>query len=66
MSHPTTMHVKPAVFDGVVNRIADPDSGQYLPEEGGVVARNGFWLRRLQAGDVVEVKAASAVKKEGK
>lgn len=50
MPHPTTVFVRPA--QGV--RIADPQTGQYLPEEGLLVPRSGFWLRRLKDGDVVE------------
>lgn len=33
-------------------RIADPESGQYLPEAGRLMPRSGFWLRRLDDGDV--------------
>lgn len=49
MPHPTTVFVRPA--PGV--RIADPQTGQYLPEEGLLVPRSGFWLRRLKDGDVI-------------
>ena len=49
MPHPTTMLVVPAVRDGRPLRIADPQSGQYLPATGAVVPRSAFWLRRLKA-----------------
>jgi Protein of unknown function (DUF2635). len=51
--HPTTFFIKPA--EGL--RIADPQTGEYLPENGRICPRSGFWLRRLKDGDVVEVKA---------
>lgn len=40
-------------------KIADPTTGQYLPEEGQLMPRSGFWLRRLDDGDVEEVKQAA-------
>ena len=52
MPHPTTMLVVPAVRDGRPLRIADLQSGQYLPATGAVVPRSAFWLRRLKDGDV--------------
>ena len=51
MPHPQTFFIKPA--PGL--RIADPVSGEYLPESGGNMPRSGFWLRRLKAGDVTLV-----------
>ncbi|ATR83061.1 DUF2635 domain-containing protein [Pseudomonas sp. FFUP_PS_473] len=36
--------------------------GELLPEEGAYVPRNAYWVRRLNAGDVVEAKP----KKEAK
>ena len=56
MPHPTTMLVVPAVRDGRPLRIADPQSGQYLPATGAV-----FWLRRLKDGDVQLKPAAKEV-----
>lgn len=54
MPHPTTVFVRPA--HGV--RIADPQTGQYLPEKGLLVPRSGFWLRRLKDGDVTVAEPA--------
>jgi len=48
--HATRFFIKPA--PGI--RIADPLTGAYLPEEGMLVPRSGFWLRRVRCGDVVE------------
>jgi hypothetical protein len=50
MPHPRTIFVRPA--PGI--RIADPQTGDYLPERGATVPRSGFWLRRLEDGDVTE------------
>lgn len=50
MSHPTTMYVRPA--QGLTLR--DPVTGETLPEAGRTVPRSGFWLRRRDAGDVIE------------
>ena len=50
MPHPETFFIRPA--KGL--RIADPKSGEYLPEKGAVMPRSGFWLRRLKEGDVTE------------
>ena len=55
MIHPTTMRVKPA--PGLV--IRDPETQEVLPAAGAVVPRSGFWLRRLQDGDVVEAAPAA-------
>ena len=52
MPHPDTFFIKPA--KGL--RIADPKTGDYLPEGGMLVPRSGFWIRRLKVGDVIEVK----------
>ena len=48
MPQPTTMFVCPA--PGM--RIADPETGEYLPVAGAWVPRSGFWLRRLKDDDV--------------
>lgn len=61
MPHPTTMLVVPTVRDGRPLRIADPQSGQYLPATGAVVPRSAFWLRRLKNGDVQLKPAAKEV-----
>lgn len=45
------MFVKPKL--GLIVR--DPVSKRPLPLEGGDVPREGYWLRRLRSGDVVEV-----------
>ncbi|MCL1915672.1 MAG: DUF2635 domain-containing protein [Desulfovibrionaceae bacterium] len=55
MSHPAAFFVKPA--PGL--RIPDPASGDCLPEQGRLVPRSGYWLRRLKAGDVVLAEAPS-------
>ncbi|WP_297218097.1 DUF2635 domain-containing protein [uncultured Desulfovibrio sp.] len=61
MPHPTTMLVVPAVRHGRPLRIADPQSGQYLPPEGALVPRSAFWLRRLKDGDVQPKPAGKEV-----
>ena len=50
MSYPTTFFIKPA--PGL--KIADPETGEYLPETGKVMPRSAFWLRRVKDGDVLE------------
>ena len=50
MPHPETFFIKPA--QGL--RIADPKTGDYLPEGGRLCPRSGYWLRRLKDCDVVE------------
>jgi hypothetical protein len=54
MPHPTEFCIRPRA--GI--RIADPKTGEYLPEKGATMPRSGFWLRRLKEGDVIEVKPA--------
>jgi len=56
MPHPNTFFVKPA--SGF--RITDPQAGDYLPEGGRLVPRNGYWLRRVKDGDVVVVQQGHA------
>jgi hypothetical protein len=51
--HPTTFFIRPA--KGL--RIADPVTGEYLPEQGKIMPRSGFWLRRQMDGDVIEDKS---------
>ena len=60
MPHPTTFFIKPA--PGL--RIADPQTGDYLPAGGMLMPRSGFWLRRLKDGDVIETKAATPAKEK--
>jgi len=55
MPHPTTFFVRPK--KGL--RMADPKTGDYLPESGMLMPRSGFWLRRLKDGDVIEVKTVN-------
>lgn len=65
MSHPNTFFIKPAPG----RRLADPVTGAYLPEDGALMSRSGFWLRRLKDGDVIEIKQAApqeTAKKAGK
>ena len=56
MPHPTTFFIRPK--EGL--RIADPKTGEYLPESGMLMPRSGFWLRRLKDGDVVAVEQTVA------
>ncbi|MDR1946640.1 MAG: DUF2635 domain-containing protein [Desulfovibrio sp.] len=58
MTHPTTVFIRPA--PGLV--IADPQTGDYLPEKGAIMPRSAFWLRRMKDGDVLEGPAATPVK----
>lgn len=67
MPHPTSMFVKPASNTGAEK---DANTGEYprlkvlipgptreyLPDKGMLVPRNGYWLRRLKDGDVIEDK----------
>lgn len=59
MSHPTSFFLRPA--PGI--RVADPLTGQYLPEGGALMPRSAFWLRRVADGDVVEVQKPAPAKK---
>lgn len=58
---PEIMKLKPAV-EGV--KVRKPD-GKHLKADGESVEVTSYWLRRLEAGEVVEVKAAKATA-EGK
>ncbi len=49
------LYVKPAHPGAVVR---DPRSLAMLPAQGGRVPASSYWVRRLNAGDVVEVKPA--------
>ena len=46
------MRVKPADPNAVIR---DPHTNRPLPAEGGDVPESTFWLRRLNAGEVVRV-----------
>lgn len=50
-----TIHLKPAGDD---YKVRDPKSLLYLAAKGAVVERSSYWLRRLAAGEVVEVQKA--------
>jgi hypothetical protein len=41
-------------------RVFDPERKGWLPEEGGAVPANPYWLRRLADGDCVELGAPAA------
>lgn len=56
------MFVKPA--HGV--KVRDPDSRLHLPEEGREVPESSFWIRRLRAGDVVQVTQQQPVQAKAK
>lgn len=57
----TTLSIKPK-FVGLLVRKPD---GQSLNKTGETVPRTGYWVRRLNEGDVIEVKLPLA-KKESK
>jgi len=40
--------------------VPDPELGGTLPPDGREVPRDAYWLRRLRAGDVTEMKTAAA------
>lgn len=50
------MHVKPVSG----RNVPDPEKGGYLPAEGREVEQSVYWLRRLEEGDVTEVKPGAA------
>lgn len=50
------MRVKPADPTAVIR---DPITKLPLPAEGGDVPENGFWMRRLIAGEVVRLDSPS-------
>lgn len=55
-----TMYVRPR--EDVLVR--DPIAGDALPEGGRRVPRNGYWLRRLKDGDVLEGEPEAEVEPE--
>lgn len=54
--------VKPAK-QGVKVRKED---GKYLADKGEKVKRNGYWIRRIKQGDVLDVEAEKAKAAEAK
>lgn len=40
--------------------VRDPITKQHLPAEGAPVPATPYWLRRLRAGDVVEIQPTAA------
>ena len=42
--------------------LRDPVTKERIATKGKMVPKNGFWLRRLKAGDVIELKDGSAPK----
>jgi hypothetical protein len=55
-----TAHVYP-----VPGRIVrHPETGQVVPAEGLDVPRSGYWLRRLQDGDLTEMPPGASGKKK--
>ena len=57
---PRKFFVKPR--EGVKVRI--PDTSQHLPSEGASVPATSYWLRRINDGDVTEIKPAKGKAKE--
>jgi hypothetical protein len=47
-------------------RVRHPETGELLPPEGMNVPRAGFWLRRIQDGDVAEAPEKPAKAKKEK
>lgn len=43
-------------------KVRDPHTGNYLPEDGAEVELNTYWQRRLNDGDIVEVKPEKKTK----
>lgn len=50
------MYVKPK--SGL--SIRDPDLMDLLPDEGRLVPDSGYWIRRLQDGDVIKARPPAA------
>ncbi|MGI2196887.1 DUF2635 domain-containing protein [Shewanella baltica] len=50
------IHIKPAKAAVPVRK----PNGEYLKADGEKVERSSFWVRRLNDGDVVAIKAAKA------
>ncbi len=55
-----TFNIKPAVTG---RKVLDPVTFQALPSTGEVKPRNGYWLRRIKDGDVIEITEKKATKK---
>lgn len=45
--------------------VRDPETKEILSEVGELKPRNGFWLKRIKQGDVVEAKAPRQTAKKG-
>jgi hypothetical protein len=56
-----TMHVRPSRA-GL--RVIDPATRKPLPEHGYVVPCNGYWTRRVQQGDCIQVEIELIVEPE--
>lgn len=57
-----SLHLKPnpdKKVDGKPVSVPDPITGEPLPEDGKVVPKSTYWLRRLQCGDAVHVVTAN-------
>lgn len=52
------IHIKPAKAAVPVRK----PNGEYLKADGEKIERSSFWVRRLNDGDVVEVKAHATAK----
>ena len=65
MSEKKVLYVKPA-RPGLCVKIPGAPARSYLPPEGGAVANNSYWRRRLRKGDVVETteKEVAAARKK--
>jgi len=56
------IHIKPAKTAVPVRK----QNGEYLADTGEKVERSSYWIRRLNEGDVIEIKAQSATKAPAK
>lgn len=43
-------------------KVRHPETMEHLPEGGAEVVCSSYWLRRLQAGDVVEIQTRPAAR----
>jgi hypothetical protein len=66
---PAAIHIKPNIdkATGEPFKIRLPDKPHmFLPEQGDVVMKNKFWIRRLRDGSVIETKSAKVGKTAAK